>query len=55
MSRDITYCINNNCPFKDCDKHMTYIPIKEGVYTLKAFDAVCERYIKFLASEVSNA
>lgn len=54
MNRNITYCINNDCPFKDCERHMAQIPTKEGVYTLANFDGVCKRYIKFVASEVAK-
>ena len=54
MNRDMTYCINNDCPFKDCYRHIAQIPTKEGIYSLANFDGVCERYIKFVASEVAE-
>ena len=48
------YCINRHCPFKDCEKHMANIPVKEGEFTLAAFDSVCERYIRYMVSEVAE-
>lgn len=43
------YCINKKCPYKDCDRHISHIREKTGVYTFANLDSVCERYIRYLA------
>lgn len=52
---DITFCVNAECPFKDCERHMSRIPdacIKGGGYvSVSDFDGVCKRYIAYLKEE----
>ena len=48
------YCINMNCPFHDCEKHMKQLEGKGGYYTFAGFDAICRRYISWLVSEVNK-
>ncbi|MBR5316015.1 MAG: hypothetical protein IKU44_04410 [Firmicutes bacterium] len=48
------YCINKNCIFHDCEKHMKQLEGKDGTYTFKGFDATCRRYISWLVSEVKK-
>lgn len=49
---DIAYCINPDCPFDDCDRHIKQLEGKEGIYTFAGFDAICRRYIAWRVSEV---
>ena len=52
---DITYCINGQCPFKDCERHPSKISkaaIQGAEYVSVAnFDGVCRRYISNLVDE----
>ena len=48
MSRDMTYCVNAECPFKDCERHSCHIDKKWQFVSLAAFDGVCRRYIDYL-------
>lgn len=50
----ITYCVNSDCPFKYCERHMANIQVKSGEYSFADFDSVCERYIRYLVSEVAE-
>lgn len=43
-----TYCINKDCPFKDCDKHLSQLKIKEGMVNVANFDGVCDRYLFYI-------
>lgn len=56
MSKITTYCSNNACPFKDCDKHLTHLPkAKEMWVYLADLDAVCRRYISYIVDCVGGA
>lgn len=46
--KEKTYCINNDCPFKDCDKHLSQSKIKKGIIKVANFDGVCKRYLSYL-------
>lgn len=52
---DITYCVNAACPFKDCERHMSWIAdacMKGMAYvSVGNFDGVCKRYIAYLVEE----
>jgi hypothetical protein len=45
---DITYCINPNCPFTDCERHPLQLEGKKGEFSFAALDGVCRRYIGYL-------
>ena len=55
---DITYCLNSNCPFTDCEKHCS--KIKEaasngkGYVSVSNFDGMCRRYIGYLVEHESR-
>jgi hypothetical protein len=52
---DITYCINAQCPFKDCDRHLSRLELsKEKFVDLANFDSICERYLTYLLEVVEN-
>lgn len=46
---DITYCINKQCPFKDCERHPSKINEAcrngKGYVSVASFDGTCRRYI----------
>ena len=52
----MTVCINGTCPFEDCSYH----PVKlkgmprDGTVTVMRLDAVCRRYIGWLADEIGS-
>ena len=52
---DMTYCSYNDCPFKDCDRHLMqtlkFLELKNGV-SIADFSGTCRRYITYLVKEV---
>lgn len=42
------YCINNNCPFKSCDKHLKRCRSKKRKVCVANYDSVCREYISWL-------
>lgn len=52
-SHDITYCLNWQCPFTDCERHSVNAP--RGVPVSCAYlDGTCRRYIEYVVEEVSK-
>ena len=49
----MTYCINSECPFKDCEKHISKSRSKDKVYVAN-FDGICKRYIAYVLKEVNK-
>lgn len=50
---DITYCLNPDCPFKDCERHSDKAPV--GVPVSSAYlDRTCRRYMKWLLYEIER-
>lgn len=54
MPNDITYCVNADCPFKDCDRHLRRVKKKKGTISVASFDGVCEKYIEYLVEVVNS-
>lgn len=52
--KDITYCINNECPFKDCERHLDRVKGCDGYISVAALDGVCRRYLSHLVEECEN-
>lgn len=50
----MTYCANNECPFKDCDKHPIQLKGQSGERWFANLDGVCERYISYIYDEVKS-
>ena len=46
----MTYCINSECPFRDCEKHLSKSRSKGKVYVAN-FDGICKRYITCMLKE----
>jgi hypothetical protein len=46
---DITYCINEQCPFKKCERHLSKVAKTQKQYVSVAnFDGICRKYIGYL-------
>ena len=45
----MTYCINTDCPFEDCPRHLNRAKQKHGKIKAANYDGVCKRYIIYLA------
>lgn len=48
----MTYCINKDCPFKDCETHPLQLEGQHGERWFANLDSVCKRYIQYLYKEV---
>ena len=51
---DITYCVNSDCPFKNCERHLSKNIKGKGYVSVANFDGVCRRYISYLADEITQ-
>ena len=52
-----TYCINANCPFTKCDKHLHQLKknkCEDKYVKVAAFDSVCRDYIRYLIDIINN-
>lgn len=50
-----TYCINSNCPFTDCNKHLVNVKSKTNKYVYVAsVDGTCRKYLSYLLDLVSG-
>lgn len=53
-----TYCVNANCPFKKCDKHLQQLENMdskiEHINTAN-FDSVCRDYLYYLLNEIRES
>ena len=57
MSSQKTYCVNSDCPFKECDKHLQQLKkIKDKTEYVKvaSLDSVCKDYLYYLLDLVSK-
>lgn len=54
VMKDKTYCINADCPFTECDKHLHQLKNKDGYVNVAAFDSVCSDYIYYLIDIINN-
>ncbi len=43
-----TYCINKECPFKSCEKHLKHCRAKKRKVLVANYDGVCREYISWL-------
>ena len=51
MGNQKAYCINADCPFKECDKHLQQlkkIKDKSGYVKVASLDSVCKDYLYYL-------
>lgn len=57
MVNQKTYCINANCPFKKCDKHLQQLKkVKDKSKYIKvaSLDSVCKDYLYYLLEEIER-
>ena len=57
MSKQKIYCVNADCPFKQCDKHLRQLKkIKDKSQYVKVanLDSVCEDYLHYLLDEIER-
>lgn len=51
---DITYCINDDCPFEECARHPCRLQGKEGYVSIANFAGTCRDYIGWLIKEIKS-
>lgn len=50
-----TYCINSNCPFTDCEKHLTKVKSETNNHVYVAsVDGVCRQYLSYLLDSIQE-
>lgn len=57
MSSQKTYCVNADCPFKKCDKHLQQLKKlkdKTGYVKVASLDSVCKDYLYYLLELTSK-
>lgn len=54
MYNDITYCVNIDCPFKNCEKHHTKLKGKIGAVSIADFGGTCREYMSYLVEMIDN-
>lgn len=50
--RDMTFCTNEDCPFKDCERHPYHFKGVVGMVSIADFSGTCKRYISWLVDEL---
>ena len=57
MNNQKTYCVNGNCPFKECDKHLQQLKNakdKSKYIKVASLDSVCKDYLHYLLDEIEE-
>lgn len=57
MNNQQTYCVNADCPFKECDKHLQQLKkVKDKSEYIKvaSLDGVCKDYLHYLLDEIEE-
>lgn len=50
--RDMTFCTNKDCPFKDCERHNKHLKGVYGLASVADFSGTCRRYISYVVDDV---
>lgn len=50
----MTYCINSECPFKDCKNHVKHVHKNQKYVMVSNMDGVCRKYLSYLLDEVTK-
>lgn len=45
---DITYCLNADCPYKDCERNAERLKGQHGIASFANFGGVCRKYLYYL-------
>lgn len=53
---DVTYCSNNDCPFKDCFRHQEKLKALDpkGWVSIANYAGICKRYLTWLVEDVKR-
>lgn len=56
MAREVTYCTNDDCPFRDCACHFRnlYGRPRDEIVTVANLGGVCRRCIQWLVERVMD-
>lgn len=56
VAREVTYCTNDDCPFRDCVRHFNnlYGRSRDEIVTAANLGGVCRRYIQWLVERVMD-
>lgn len=57
MDSQKTYCVNVDCPFKKCDKHLQQLKKmkdKSKYIKVASLDSVCKDYLHYLLNEIQK-
>ena len=46
--KEMTYCINTQCPFTDCNRHLCRLQKQKGTVKVANLDGVCKRHINYI-------
>ena len=52
-----TYCVNSDCPFKDCDKHLSQLKKmgdQNGQVIIADLDSVCRHYMHYILLKLES-
>ena len=54
VTSEVTYCTNDDCPFRDCARHFNnlYGRPRDEVVSTANLGGVCRRYIQWLVKNV---
>lgn len=55
--RDITYCMNSDCPFKKCERHNVHlkkISDRRQMVSVADFGGTCKKYLRYLLELSEN-
>ena len=58
MNNQKTYCVNADCPFKECDKHLQQlkkVQDKSKYIKVASLDSVCKDYLHYLLDEIQES
>ena len=57
MTRDISYCATEECPFTDCLRHLKQLDGEPAgaVFTLSNFGGICRKYIAHREGEAFDS
>ena len=49
-----TYCINNNCPYTTCKKHLGQLKYNQSKNNIQIanYDGMCRKYISWLVDKI---
>ena len=57
MIRDIPYCMNDECPYTDCLRHMKQLKDEQSgsIISIANFAGKCKQYMQIFVGDVSRS